>query len=414
MPTSPSPRPSSALSLHDGRPFFEKALAYGLQHGLIDAARLDALNNEAPKGMVQIARYFGSEYLRPELEKARERIVNLVSLYLEESCGGDLHKAAQSLQEHSFLSRSKGGSDMLKRLIAMPESSHFGMSGVADAQTALLAQWSLRSHAEYQAELARRSAIGQAIEAALWLVRPFALDAGDLEEAGADAESVIRTGLLLPALAPQSTEWPNAPAFEKMVLAWRKKKAAPTLSLPAALPEPLRDTVQSLLPGVQTDLARLLDASQPMRPLLRATSAFRGRYFLLEDPLAEIDHYHHALEEDAPAQPPSRTWLRLTQDHDDEPSLLTLFLCLAAGAPRKTLLTEKTAASLVRKIRRTGLQPELATAFIDSHAPGAYRDDYRRMWHSFLQESERTLRSDLDYQLRDALALLRRECNVAA
>jgi len=411
MPTSPAP---SALSLHDGRPFFEKALAYGLQHGLIDAAKLEAINTEAPKGIVQIARYFGSEYLRPELEKARERIVNLVSLYLENSSNGDLHQAAQSLQEHSFLSRSKGGSDMLKRLIAMPESSHFGMSGIADAQTPLLALWSLRSHTEYLAELARRSKIEQAIEAALWLVRPFALDAGDLEEAGADAESVIRTGLLVHTLAPRSTEWPNAVAFEKMVLAWRRKKAAPALGLPAALPEALQDVAESLRAGVQTDLARLLDASQPVRPLLRATSAFRSRYFLVEDPLAEVDHYHHALEEDEPPQPPSRTWLQLTQDHDDEPSLLTLFLCLAAGAPRKTLLTEKTAASLVRKIRKTGLQPELATAFIDSHAPGAYRDDYRRMWHGFVQESERTLRSDLDYQLHDALALLRRECNVAA
>ena len=83
----------SAVALHDARPFFEKALHYGVQHGLINSARLDAIRADAPKGMVQIARYFGSEYLRPELEKARARLVNLVSLSLEHSSGGDLRFA---------------------------------------------------------------------------------------------------------------------------------------------------------------------------------------------------------------------------------------------------------------------------------------------------------------------------------
>jgi hypothetical protein len=36
------------------------------------------------------------------------------------------------------------------------------------------------------------------------------------------------------------------------------------------------------------------------------------------------------------------------------------------------------------------------------------------MWQSFLEEALPTLRSDADYALHDALALLRRECNVAA
>ena len=89
--------PGSGIALFDERPFFEKALAYGVAHGLIGAERIEALRTEAPKGMVQIARYFGTEYLRPDLEKARERIVNLVSLFLQDSCEGDLHRAAQAL-----------------------------------------------------------------------------------------------------------------------------------------------------------------------------------------------------------------------------------------------------------------------------------------------------------------------------
>ena len=410
---------TAALQLHDARPFFEKALVHGVQHGILDAARLVAICADAPKGMVQIARYFGSEFLRPELEKARDRMVNLISLYLLDTTDGDLTKAAISLRDHSFLSRSKGGSDMLKRLIAMPESSNFGMAGYADAQTPLLALWSLRSYTDYQAELARRS---QITHAAQWLAEQFELDTDELEAAGADAEAVIRTGLLMQALAPKAMqlgEWPNAVALEKLVTALRKKKlAAPKqLLLPAGLPADLRAVMQTHCASVLADLPKLLDATNPLRSLLRPTGAFRARYFLLDDPLAEVDHYHRSLdalqEGGEPPQPASKTWTKTTQGNEDEHSLLTLFLCLAAGAPKKTLLTEKTAASLVRKIRKSGLQPELAIDFIRSHAPGAYQADYIDMWNSFLQDSAKTLGSDMDYQMHDALALLRRECLVA-
>jgi len=414
---------SSALQLHDARPFFEKALVHGVQHGILGADRLAAINADAPKGMVQIARYFGSEFLRPELEKARDRMVNLISLYLLETTGGDLAEAAVSLRDHSFLSRSKGGSDMLKRLIAMPESSNFGMAGYADAETPLLAAWSLRSHADYRAELARRSQIAQAIAAAEWLAAQYDLDTDELETAGADAEAVIRTGLLMQALNPKAmaaSEWPSAPVFEKLVTALRKKKAPLPTALrlpPPGVPAALRDVLQAQCATVLADLPKLLQSAAPLRTLLRPMGPFRARYFLLDDPLAEVDGYHRDLdvlegEGDEPPLPASKTWARATQGNDDEHSLLTLFLCLAAGAPKKTLLTEKTAASLVRKIRKTGLQPALATDFIRSHAAGAFQQDYLALWTSFVQDAQATLTSDRDYQMHDALALLRRECHV--
>ncbi|WP_298213567.1 hypothetical protein [Acidovorax sp.] len=413
---------SSALQLHDARPFFEKALVHGVQHGIIDAERLAAINADAPKGMVQIARYFGSEFLRPELEKARDRMVNLISLYLLDSTEGDLTKAAISLRDNSFLSRSKGGSDMLKRLIAMPESSNFGMAGYADAETPLLAVWSLRSHADYRAELARRTHVAQALNAAQWLAEQYDLDADELEAAGADAEAVIRTGLLMQALAPKAMalgEWPHAAAFEKLLTTLRKKKLAvpAQLRLPAGVPTDLRAAMLAQCTTVLADLPKLLDATVSLRTLLRPTGVFRARYFLLDDPLAEVDSYHRSLDgleqdEGEPPQPASKTWTKTTAGNDDEHSLLTLFLCLAAGAPKKTLLTEKTAASLVRKIRKTGLQPALASDFIQAHAPGAYQQDYLALWAGFVQDAEKTLTSDMDYQMHDALALLRRECNV--
>jgi len=99
---------------------FEEALAHGVRHGLISQDKLDAICADAPKGMVQIARYFGTRF-RPELELAKRphrRIWR--SLHLAHTSQGDLQKAAELLRDNSFLSRSKAGSDMLKPLIAMP------------------------------------------------------------------------------------------------------------------------------------------------------------------------------------------------------------------------------------------------------------------------------------------------------
>jgi hypothetical protein len=42
-----------------------------------------------------------------------------------------------------------------------------------------------------------------------------------------------------------------------------------------------------------------------------------------------------------------------------------------------------------------------------------HQSDYLRVWHSFVDEAQAILQSDHDYKLHDALALLRRECNVS-
>ena len=225
---------AQALALHDARPLFEKALVYGVQHGIVGAERLAAMHTEAPKGMVQIARYFGSEFLRPELERARERMVNFISLHLQDATGGDLAQAARLLADHSLLSRSKAGTDLLRQLIALPESSHFGMQGQDEAQVSLLGLWSLRSYAQYREELARRSRIGEAVQTALWLAERYALDDDVLEEG--DAEGVIRTALVLQALGYRGAEWPSVAAFRKLLTT--RRAAGKALGTAAALPSP--------------------------------------------------------------------------------------------------------------------------------------------------------------------------------
>ncbi len=404
----------STVSLFDARPFFEKALVYGVQHGIIPPEKIEAMNADAPKGIVQIARYFGSEFLRPELEKARDRMVNLVSLYLEHSTGGDLQQAAESLRDCSFLSRSKGGSDMLKALIAMPQNSHFGMNehgGFTDDHIPQLAKWALRPLTDYQLELAQRSQVALVLDAAIWLANTLGLEASDLEEAGKDAEAVIRTALLLGTL--KRTEMPDWVAFEKMILALRKKYPAgkadaakpttPDILLPKKLPDRFRPVVETMRQSVLSDMPKILDSSVAARKLFDQTPAFMGRYFWIEDMVSEVDHFDRAA---------SAAWNKATSGHQDDGSLLTLFLCVAAGVTPKTLLTEKGAAALVRKIRKSGLKPQLASLYIQDHAPDQHQDGYSRLWENFIEEALSTLQSDHDYSLKDAIALLRRECHV--
>lgn len=427
---------ASSVSLFDARPFFEKALVYGVQNGIIDAQKLEEISTSAPKGMVQIARYFGSEFLRPELEKAKDRIVNLVSLHLEEATGGDLREAAELLQSHSFLSRSKAGSDMLKSLIAMPQNSHFGMNeggGFTDDHIPLLAKWTLKGLPDYRAELAKRSQVAQVIDAAIWLADALGMEAAELEEAGKDAEAVIRTALLV--LAAGRTEMPDWVAFDKLVTLLRKKagaamakKPAPLaaasspistpVSMPKNLPPEYHAVVQVVRQTVLADLPKILDPALPTRKLFDQTPAFMGRYFWVEDALAEVDDFDRAA---------SGAWNKATGGHGDDSSLLTLFLTIATGSAPKTLLTEKAAASLIRKIRKNtkgkttssgsqeklaGLNPELARQYILANAPEQHQGDYARLWQEFIDDALATLQSDRDYELKDAMALLRRECNV--
>ncbi|MDO9198098.1 hypothetical protein [Rhodoferax sp.] len=423
--TTPHSADQSSISLYDARPFFEKALVFGVQNGILDQQKLDGICTDAPKGMVQIARYFGSEFLRPELEKAKDRIVNLVSLYLESTSKGDLRQAAESLRDHSFLSRSKGGSDMLKGMIAMPQNSHFGMNehgGFTDDHIPLLARWSLRNLADYQAEFAKRSEVAQIIDAAIWLADTLGMDAAELEDAGKDAEAVIRTALLV--LATKRTEMPDWVAFEKMIAALRKKhgsapvvvkgtsKAATkasagpavfAITIPKNLPDQFKAVVEAVRHSVVADLPKILDATLPARKLFDQTPAFMGRYFWVEDSLSEVDHHDRSA---------SDTWNKATGGHSDDSSLLTLFLCVAAGVAPKTLLTEKGAAALIRKIRKAGLKQDLVNQYILNQAPAQYQEDYAQLWINFMDDAQNTLQSDFDYELKDALALLRRECNV--
>ncbi len=407
-----------SISLYDSRPFFEKALQHGVQHGIIPPAKLEAIESEAPKGMVQIARYFGSEYLRPEIEQAKLRIVNLVSLYLEHSTGGNVQLAAESLRDNSFLSHSKAGSTLLKDLITLPQNSHFGMNErteFTDEHIPLLAKWTLRTLPEFQAELGKRQKVAAVVDAAIHLAEQLGFDEEQLEDAGMDAEAVIRTALL--TLAAKNRKLPDWAGFERLITLLRKKPASEikkALVLPKNLPNAFTDVVELVRKSVIADLPKLLDPELPSRKLFNQTPAFMGRYFWVEDALSEVDTYEREVDDKHAARiaQSSNTWQKATQGHSDDSSLLTLFLTIAAGSKPNSLLTEKSATALIKKIRKSGIDAERPVTYIRDHAPAAYQTDFCEMWQEFIADAQTTLKSDFDYNLHDAMALLRLQCNV--
>ena len=426
--------PAAPVSLYDARPFFEKALQFGVQNGIIDREKLDAIRNDAPKGMVQIARYFGNENLRPDLEKARERIVNLVSLCLQAGSGGDLRQAAESLRDHSFLSRSKCGSDLLKALLAMPDSTsfHASLEDAADAGRPPqgLAEWSLKSFADYQAEVARRSPIQLEKDAAVWMAARLGLDLEALEEAHTHAEAVIRTALLCEATG--HGEMPDWVEFDAMVGELRKhqRSARPrsetpsrkvsgvrslslSLPVPQDLPAHFHDVVQALRKSVLADLPQVLDSPVTVRALFANDSEHHhapllGRYFWVEDIASEMHHHEQSV---------SGAWDKVTGGHCDDGSLLTLLLCVAAGAAPKTVLSAKAAGALVRTLQKPApepaFKPERARQYILDLAPAEHQEAYLELWDEFVEEASATLQSDSTFARKDALALLRRECHVS-
>ncbi len=398
------------IAVYDHRPFFEKALHFGLQHGLIDAAKLESIRNDAPKGMVQIARYFGTEFLRPELEKARERMVNLVSLHLEYASDGDLHAAATLLRDHSFLSRSKAGSDMLKALLTLPDTTHFSMQDSGEFRDELipvLAKWALKPLPEVQIELAKRSDIATRIHAAVWCAHTLGVARRELLATDTDSEAVIRTALLC-ATAGRSL-MPNWAQFETVVNQLRKRAEggkAVRLALPKGVPAEYQPVLQATLDSLQEhDLPKILDASAKPRKLFIQSLAFMGRYFWLDEGVDDISELDRAI---------SDQWLKLTQRHTDDGSLITLFLCIATGSTRKTTLTEAAAATLVRKIRKGSYQPAQASDFIFEFAPHEHHADYQTLWKNFVEETRRDLTDERDTRLVEAMATLKLHCNIVA
>lgn len=418
----------SGIARIDRRPYFEKALSYGVEHLLIDPLRRDAIVTDGAKGTVQVAQYFGTSHLFTALDNARKRIVHLVSLYLEHQYGDDLAKAAKSLQENTFLSHSRGGNEMLKKLHAMPESAVFdgGMKSqeLKDFQDERTLAKPMTC-AAYRKELQRRLVNESSLAAARWFAQDMRLPADALDSVA--AEAVIRTALLqrldagskavMGVKAVKSARGdntgstpkscPNRPEFAVLIGRLKdtltaKGKLAFARTALDDVPEQHQPFARAVRREIEKqDLPLLADTARHLDAVLDLLDA---RYFLRETGLEDIDGFDAFV---------SQEWAALTKGKEDPYSRLTVLLCLASGVKPKTTLSVTEARALIRRVREHGFDEDAVPDLINASAPFSIRSDLLSMWEDeFFPEAQMRLLDEVDEKYVFAMQFLNENCNI--
>jgi len=404
---------ATALTTFDNRPFFDKALRYGVTQGLVTPERLQSIQEEFSKGIVQIANFFGTAHLRPELELALRRMVNLVSLYLEDMSGGDTQVAAASLRDKTFLSHSKAGSDMLKRLHAMPDSTLIVDRAVSpESQRAYLDGKTAAdtiSLAEYRSELALRQENQNTIDFAFWLAKKMGVSRDDVD----DADSLIRSAMLVFFVDQAELKLPTRTAFVRLIKAAKQAKAKLNEDrLKAFLKEAPTEFQQlarrAMDRFIKRDLPQIRTVSSTADKLLYGESG--EGYFVSESLDEDVREYDRLV---------AKEWDRVTRGEADDPAVVaTVFFCVATGLPPKATLLLREAKEVIRVFRTSGFDSQAVIKFVGDHAPEAIREELRKFWKDELTGEAEEQLSDRDPNWPDthmerALEYLRKTCRVA-
>lgn len=390
---------TSAIATVDRRPYLEKAIRFGLQEGILSASRLDSIRQDGPKGIVQIANHFGTAHLRTDLENARERMVNLVSLYLEESSGGDLQLAALALRDKSFLSLSKGGSDLLKMLHAMPDSTLIGAyNALPEDQKNFLNDKTFAAPLtlkQYRDERELRAACQRQIGLAGWLGKKLGLSKDDLDSVVAD--TVIRSALLVLFIKEAALEIPGRTGLAKLLQAARKKTAKLDESRFNAFlangPEDFQQAARAAMSKfVSTIIPELRASDKSADALLHGEAA--GDYFVNESIGEEIGEYDQLV---------AKEWHRVTKgDGDDSNVVATIFLFVATGFAPKASALQREAKEIIQTFRKSGFNSAAVIDYIDAHAPHEMRDELKNLWHEDLRPEAETHLADIDPEMPDS------------
>ena len=403
---------ATALTTFDNRPFFDKALRYGVAQDIIPPGRLQSLQEEFSKGIIQIANFFGTAHLRPELELALHRMVNLVSLYLEDMSGGDLQIAAASLRDKTLLSHSKAGSDMLKRLHAMPDSTLVDRGPVsAEGQRAYLDEKTAADTiplAEYRSELGMRQAMRNTIDFAFWLAKTMGVSRDDID----DAEPLIRSAMLVIFVDQAELELPTRTAFVRLFKSAKNPKAKLDQDRLKAFLREAPTEFQQLARGamdrfIERDLPQIRAASSTADKLLYSDAG--ENYFISESVDDDVREYDRLV---------AKEWDRVTRGEADDPAVVaTVFLFVATGLPPKASMLLREAKDVIGIFRSGGFDSQAVLKFVDDHAPEAIREELQKFWTAELKPEAEEQLSDLDPNWPDthmerALEYLRKTCRV--
>ena len=402
---------ANSVATLDARSYLERALAHGFAHGVLAEAHRARMQEEGAKALVQIANHFGTAYLRANLETALARFANLASLYLEDRFASDLHAAACSLRDNSLLSHSRGGSEMLKQLHAMPDTTLLIREApTADSQRQFLDEYSFASPmtaTSYRAHRAARVENQLRVAFALWIGKKLGTDADELSFSS--AEEVIRSAVLVCHAGLDPVRLPTRSVMARLIAEVRKKSFKPQ---PERWQRLLRDAppdYQRIGEAIRDDFgARLL-------PLLKSkkwtaedviTGAGAGTYFVDESIDEDLAHYEQIV---------ATEWTKATGGRSDPDTLATVFLRIAAGMPPRPSLLLREAKTLIGAVRARGFDSTAVVDFIKTCAPLGKQEGLLHMWQGdLLPEAEVQLADAAgdDTKMVRALKYLR-ECCIA-
>lgn len=389
----------------DKRPFFERALCFGVKHGLIDDARTRTIITDGAKGTVQVADHFGTSHLHADLDNARKRIVHLISLYLEDVSGGDLTRAAESLRDNGFLLHSRSGNEMLKKLHALPESTVIGDSKGQtlkefQSERTLAKSFSLTA---FKKERRRRQDNAAVIATAFWFADQMKVARSSLEFVS--AETVIRTAILL--RLDKGTSCPSRSEFARLVDTIRAKaQVRGTLAIPKSLLKDIPDIYQSIANDIRREMEKhdvplLLNAEVDLGVLF---NTFESRYFLRDSGLEDVDRFDAFV---------SKEWHKVTKGKEDPYSRMTIFMCLATGIKPKPAISETEAKSMVRRVRKEGFDSDAVATFIRDAAPFELKENLLSWWQEeFLPEAKEMLSDESDTKYDRGVRFLKEHCMV--
>lgn len=390
------------LEQFEDRPFFEHALRFGVQQGILTTDKIKAIAVEAPKGIVQIATTFGSPYLRAEIELARLRIVNLASLYLNETSQGNLETAARMIRDNTFLTLSRGGSTLLKELFALPEYPILGPTDQGRVED-FLAFWSRKKSIEdYRQTKQQRQRYQSEIKLAKKFAVALSLPNSVFQEQHCEADALIRSAILLGMQKlGESSRCFDQVQFATLLDTMRRKGLAGTATITISLTDDERRIVAQLQEDIaEHDIPKIKNKKIPLDSLI---DQLKNRYFIRGHEMEDTTSYDALV---------SKEWSKQTKGKNDIDAILTLLLTIAAKTSHKVSLTEAAAKSLIKKVRSEGFFPEIASQFVRQHAPHEKQESLLEDWVDFCEQAELYLLDEDDDNFGEAMNFLRENCYV--
>jgi hypothetical protein len=397
------PNSSRSLNILDSKLFFEKALKFGIDKGILNKIKIKEIEQQATKGILQIAEHFGSSYLYSDLQDARKRLVNLVSLYLEFSSNCDINKASNLLASKNLLYFSRKGNELLLKIFHLPEISIFGYISdisIKEFQKKKLSLKKPYSINDFNKDLQDRLQVKELMTTALWCSKILGISENKLVEDAAPADFVIRSYILTQWVGQSKCK--TEQDFIKIFLSAREKyKSIKKFRLPNTLELHVSSTHQKIVEDVRINMEKYDVNILFSKNEKNAFENTKSKYYIpTVDLITDANYLDNSI---------SKEWKKITNSKEDDFTFQTILFCVAANLPPTPTLSISKAKKLIRNIKKFNTNEELITLFIENHVPFEIKNEFLSLWEILKSEIIKYITAP-EKRILDALKYLESNC----